>query len=304
MSIFITYLKKISVLFLVVAFISGCASGSKSIEAAYVSPLQYQSYDCNQIGQEMSRVGRKVSEVSGQQDNVAGKDAAMMGVGLVIFWPALFFLAAGEDRKEELARLKGEADALEQSAINKQCTEVIAQVEAERKLLEEKHVVEMSELKTGDVALVELRNGNQHEMNIVHVGKNSFNATYKQSAGGVVTPQIFGKDEVSKIVLLKRAKQSQTEQLAKPLPQVADPKISKKAEAASSTTKQTVLSLNNEPQDNAVHPSTTVKPQTETIEAQVYKTKCTHCGDVIAYKEKYSGSLFKCMQCDKEFELP
>ena len=134
-----TLIKKVSVLFLIVAFISGCASGSKSIKASYVSPLQYQSYDCNQIGQEMSRVGRNVSEVAAQQDSVAGKDAAVMGVGLVLFWPALFALAAGEDRKEELARLKGEADALEQSAINKQCTEVLAQIEEERKLLEEKH---------------------------------------------------------------------------------------------------------------------------------------------------------------------
>jgi len=43
-----------------------------------------------------------------------------MGVGLVLFWPALFFLA-GSDKKDELARLKGEYDALEQAAIQKDC---------------------------------------------------------------------------------------------------------------------------------------------------------------------------------------
>ncbi|WP_200241917.1 hypothetical protein [Lamprobacter modestohalophilus] len=43
-----------------------------------------------------------------------------MGVGLVLFWPALFFLAGG-DKKDELARLKGEYDALEQAAIQKDC---------------------------------------------------------------------------------------------------------------------------------------------------------------------------------------
>jgi len=303
MSVFFTCFKKTFILFLIGTFLSGCAPGSKSIEAAYVSPLQYQNYDCNQIGQEMVRVGRKVSEVSGQQDSTAGKDAAMMGIGLVVFWPALFFLAAGENHKEELARLKGESDALEQSAVNKQCTEVIAQVEAERKLLEEKYVVDISELKVGDVAMVELRNGNEHEMNVIYVGKNSINATYKTSAG-VVSPQIFLKDEITKIVLLKRAKQPQTEQLAKSLPQVADQENSGVAKATSSTTKQPELSLNNGLQNNTVHLSPTVKPQTEPSEAEVYKTKCTHCGNVVAYKEKYSGSLIKCMQCDNEFELP
>lgn len=39
-----------------------------------------------------------------------------MGVGLVLFWPALFFLA-GDDQKEELARLKGEYEALEKASI-------------------------------------------------------------------------------------------------------------------------------------------------------------------------------------------
>jgi len=43
-----------------------------------------------------------------------------MGVGLVLFWPALFFLI-GDDKKEELARLKGEYEALEKIAIQKDC---------------------------------------------------------------------------------------------------------------------------------------------------------------------------------------
>lgn len=35
-----------------------------------------------------------------------------MGVGLMLFWPALFSLAAG-DEKAELARLKGEFEAMD-----------------------------------------------------------------------------------------------------------------------------------------------------------------------------------------------
>ena len=88
----------------------GCATRADEIEAAYVSPLQYESFTCKQIGLEIGRVSTRVHEVTGQQEDTADKDAVVMGVGLILFWPALFFLAGG-DHEEELARLKGEYDA-------------------------------------------------------------------------------------------------------------------------------------------------------------------------------------------------
>jgi len=110
-------MKKITSLVLLCAFaISGCAQRSEGIKATYVSPMQYQSYDCKQIEMEINRVSRRVSEVTGQQDSQANKDAVAMGVGLVLFWPALFFLI-GDDKKEELGRLKGEYEALEQAEL-------------------------------------------------------------------------------------------------------------------------------------------------------------------------------------------
>jgi hypothetical protein len=115
-------MKKITSIVLMCAFvISGCAQKSENIQATYVSPMQYQSYSCKQLEMEISRVSRRVSEVTGQQDKQAGNDAVAMGVGLIVFWPALFFLI-GDDKKEELARLKGEYEALEQAAIQKNCT--------------------------------------------------------------------------------------------------------------------------------------------------------------------------------------
>jgi hypothetical protein len=45
-----------------------------------------------------------------------------MAVGLVLFWPALFFLEGGDGPEAaEYACLKGEVDALEQVAIQKKC---------------------------------------------------------------------------------------------------------------------------------------------------------------------------------------
>lgn len=122
---------------LMVASLGGCASSPGSISASYVSPLQYQSYDCDQIAQEMRRITRKVQEVTGIQSSKASGDAVAVTASL-LFWPALFFLAAGEDKSAELARLKGEAEALEQAAVQKKCTALLDQIEQERKAAEKK----------------------------------------------------------------------------------------------------------------------------------------------------------------------
>jgi hypothetical protein len=101
--------------------VAACATAPHNISATYVSPLQYQGYDCDQIRSELVRISGRVSEVTGQQKRQADNDALAMGVGLVLFWPALFFLAGGNDKKEELGRLKGEYDALQVAANEKRC---------------------------------------------------------------------------------------------------------------------------------------------------------------------------------------
>lgn len=104
------------------ASIAGCATAPDRIQASYVSPIQYTSYDCEQLQGELRRVAGRVREVAGAQKRQANNDTVAMSVGLVIFWPALFFLAGGNDRKEELAGLKGTYDALSESAIQKKCS--------------------------------------------------------------------------------------------------------------------------------------------------------------------------------------
>jgi len=117
---------------LLVSFLAltACADHSDKIKPSYVSPLQYSDYSCSQIKGELSRVGRKMNEVAGIQDKTASNDSVAMGVGLVLLWPALFFID-NSDQHVELARLKGEFDALEQVAIQKNCT-VAKEIEAVR----------------------------------------------------------------------------------------------------------------------------------------------------------------------------
>jgi len=124
-------MKKI-VLLISCLLLSACADHADKIQASYVSPLQYGDYSCKQIKAELGRVGRKMNEVAGIQDKTASDDSVAMGVGLILFWPALFFID-NSDQHIELARLKGEFDALEQAAIQKNCTvaKEIAQIREE-----------------------------------------------------------------------------------------------------------------------------------------------------------------------------
>jgi hypothetical protein len=91
---------------------SACAKKADKITASYVSPLIYENYDCNQLAAEGQRLGAKAAQVAGVQDKQATNDAVAMGVGLVLFWPSLFFIKGGKQTEAELAQLRGQMNAL------------------------------------------------------------------------------------------------------------------------------------------------------------------------------------------------
>jgi len=105
---------------LVCGLLAGCAEAPEKITPNYISPVQYSNLDCDQIRSEMLRVAGHVRILVGQQHKKHRNDQWAMGVGLVVAWPALFFLMGG-DQKEELAELKGEYDALDAAAVQRKC---------------------------------------------------------------------------------------------------------------------------------------------------------------------------------------
>ncbi len=114
-------MKKLSIIFLL-GLIAGCASQPDEISTVYVSELQYQKYDCEQLMEESSRVSRRASDLHGQLKKTADDDAVQMGVGLILLWPTLFFLEGGDGvQAQEYARLKGEKEAIENVSIQKKC---------------------------------------------------------------------------------------------------------------------------------------------------------------------------------------
>ena len=106
----------------VTAFLSACASQPNDIPTQSVSTLTYRNYDCDQIAMELDRINRRAGELYASLKNTADNDAMQMGVGLVLFWPTLFFLEGGDGvEAQEYARLKGERKAIETVAIQRKC---------------------------------------------------------------------------------------------------------------------------------------------------------------------------------------
>ena len=104
----------------------GCATASKDVATAYVSPMQYQPYDCNQLSSEIQRIQGRVNQLSGRLDEAATNDKAIMGVGMILFWPALFALGGTKQQEAEYGRLKGEYEAIQQASVIKRCPGVVA----------------------------------------------------------------------------------------------------------------------------------------------------------------------------------
>jgi hypothetical protein len=102
--------------------VAGCASNPDKIDAAYVSPLKYKDYDCDQIAMEMDHVENRTNTLYQNLQKERKADNWQMGIGLVLFWPTLFALEGGDGpQAAEYSQLKGEYEALRQTSVQKKC---------------------------------------------------------------------------------------------------------------------------------------------------------------------------------------
>jgi hypothetical protein len=100
--------------------LAGCAADPSTIAPAYVSPTAYAALDCSAMNAEAARLSARLAAVTGQQQEAASSDAALTAVTLILFWPAIFWIGNG-DQSDELARLRGEAEALQAAAVARGC---------------------------------------------------------------------------------------------------------------------------------------------------------------------------------------
>ena len=65
---------------------------------------------------------RQVKEVGTRVNDTAERDGVQASVGIILFWPTLFFLE-GKDTADthKYAELKGHINAIEETSIRKNC---------------------------------------------------------------------------------------------------------------------------------------------------------------------------------------
>ena len=101
--------------------LSGCASASKDIATGYTSPMQYTTYNCEQLQMEAGRLQSRIVELGGHLDKAAQNDKAIVGVGMILFWPVLFAVGGNKAQEAEYGRLKGDYEAINQSMNTHNC---------------------------------------------------------------------------------------------------------------------------------------------------------------------------------------
>jgi len=101
--------------------LASCAKDASQIPPMYVPPYQYERLKCTQLAEEAQRVSASAAQAAGIQNENASRDAFATGVAIVIFWPAAFFIGGYDQNTAELARLRGEMEAIEEVAARKHC---------------------------------------------------------------------------------------------------------------------------------------------------------------------------------------
>jgi hypothetical protein len=106
------------------ALLLGCTQRPENITARFASPAGYRAMTCEQLDYERVRVALELQRNIEMQAANAALDAGMV-VGAVFFLPMLIGLAATTDRRDQIASMMGERDAMELAAREKGCAPVV-----------------------------------------------------------------------------------------------------------------------------------------------------------------------------------
>lgn len=95
---------------------AGCAKAPESITASYVSEVGYLNWTCEQLAMEVTRMSAAYSTAAQQQEKARTNDV----VGVILIGLPVSSMS-GDNIAPEIARLKGEQEAVRKAMISKQC---------------------------------------------------------------------------------------------------------------------------------------------------------------------------------------
>ena len=112
--------------------LSGCATRAVDVAPLPTSPAEFIAWDCTRIDDERDAVQQRAADVAYAVDERVGNNILALGVGVTVFWPALFALRPDGLEAADLARLKGRFEALGSAARDKGCPPPSDALSAER----------------------------------------------------------------------------------------------------------------------------------------------------------------------------
>jgi len=105
----------------IAATLAGCAQNPDAIQAADVSRSAYNGVSCQTLRAELYETESGLGQLEAAQRAERNKDTAWVTGGALLFFPAMVVAAAGEDHTTEIARMKGERNAMRSAMISRGC---------------------------------------------------------------------------------------------------------------------------------------------------------------------------------------
>lgn len=99
----------------------GCASRPENVAASHVSSSRYADRTCKSLARELDEVQDALRAQSAKLNDKATQDAVVTGVGVILFWPVLFALGNNAGLEGDVARLKGEEQAIRKQMRDADC---------------------------------------------------------------------------------------------------------------------------------------------------------------------------------------
>ncbi|MBA4178677.1 MAG: hypothetical protein C0505_19270 [Leptothrix sp. (in: Bacteria)] len=114
-------LKTTALVALLAAALGGCATRAVDVAPVPANPAEFMTWDCVRIDDERDRVQQRATDVAWSVDERVGNNILALGVGVMVFWPALFAMRPDGLEAADLARLKGRYEALARASHDKGC---------------------------------------------------------------------------------------------------------------------------------------------------------------------------------------
>ena len=103
--------------------LAACSSAPKvsEVNAAFVPVAQYGNLNCKQLIAEAESVRRSVPGLEAAVEKHRSNQTGVEVVTWVLFWPAAFLLDKGEATSGQLAKAKGELEAINLAMKSQKC---------------------------------------------------------------------------------------------------------------------------------------------------------------------------------------